>query len=81
MPDAPDWFEKAMQDPADCYRKPGEIVVDDRLTAEQKRKVLEAWKLDADRLSESESEGMGGGVRPHVDEVEKALLALDKGSG
>ena len=49
------------------------------LSSDDKIALLERWRLDALRLSDSEQEGMGGGEHPHLGEIERLLLELRGG--
>ena len=47
----------------------------DALDHEQKRRILESWKKDAELLSTAQDENMTGGERPQLQDVS---LALDR---
>ncbi len=66
-------------DPTRFYERPSDVLADERLDTSQKRRILESWALDAQRLSESESENMTGRVteRPFLQEAKLALLELE----
>lgn len=57
------------------YETPKDVVADDTWTSDQKREILQAWKLNEEALLRASNEGMDGGERPHlqsvVDELEK----------
>lgn len=72
-----EWFEKILVNPANEYGSPSEVLTDERLSCEDKLKVLTEWELDAARLEESVAEGMGGGEPNKLMEVRKAKLALE----
>jgi hypothetical protein len=61
--------ERHFDTPADVLREPS-------LTLDDKRRILESWKLDAQRLADSDSENMTGGEEDHLREVAKALVEL-----
>jgi hypothetical protein len=67
-------------DPTRFYQQPSDVLADERLDAAQKRRILESWALDAQRLSESEAENMTGRAteRPFLQEAKLALLELDR---
>ena len=67
-------------DPTRFYEQPSDVLADERLDQAQKRRILESWALDAERLSESESENMTGRAteRPFLQEAKLALLELDR---
>ena len=71
-------IEAIIKDPAKHYRAPRDVVADNRLTREEKRRVLDSWALDAQLLSVAEEENMGGADRPGLREVKLALLELEK---
>lgn len=72
--------EAAVLDPTRYFERPNSVLADARLDPAQKRRILESWALDAQRLSESEDENMTGGVteRPFLREAKLALLELDR---
>lgn len=77
--DAPD-VDAAVLDPTRFYERPKEVLDDGRLDAAAKRRILESWALDAQRLSEAEAENMPGKSteRPFLREAKLALLELDR---
>ena len=72
--------ESAISDPTRHYARPMDVVHDDSLDAEQKLKILESWKKDAELLSTAQDENMSGGERPHLQDVSLALTELDRDS-
>ena len=79
-PDAMIDIDAAVLDPTRFFDTPRAVLDDPRLDAAQKRRILESWALDAQRLSESEAENMPGRAteRPFLREAKLALLALDR---
>ena len=73
-------IDAAVLDPTRFYERPNDVLADGRLATEQKRRILQSWALDAQRLSESEAENMPGRVtdRPFLREAKLALLELDR---
>ena len=69
-------FERALNDPADVFGGPDEVVNHPALTREQKIRILKNWQLDASRLEGSEGEGMRGKDAPMLHRVSRALAAL-----
>jgi hypothetical protein len=63
-------------DAAGHFSSPRDVVNDPRLNTAQKRRILEAWALDAQLLSQAESESMHGDQEPRLREVKLALLSL-----
>lgn len=62
--------------PKRYFDEPRKVLLDGRLTDVEKRKILESWKLDAIRLSDSTDENMTGGEESDLREVSKVLLEL-----
>lgn len=58
------------------YGSPGRVLADLVLQKEQKRAILEQWRLDEQRRMESRSEGMQGGEPDRLREVDRALQLL-----
>ena len=70
--------ESAISDPTRHYARPMDVVHDDSLDAEQKLKILESWKKDAELLSTAQDENMSGGERPQLQDVSLALIELQQ---
>ncbi len=70
-------IETIIKDPGKHFRAPREVVCDRQFTADEKRKILDSWALDAQLLSVAEEENMGGADRPGLREVKLALLELE----
>ena len=73
--------EKALVDPQAVFGEPGKVLTHPALDAERKRKILEQWRHDAVRLSESAAENMAGGEEPMLQRVNDALLELERQTG
>jgi hypothetical protein len=73
-----DQIESAISDPTRCYTCPMDVVNDESLDTQEKRKILESWKKDAELLSTAQDENMNGGERPQLQDVSLALQALDQ---
>ena len=58
-----------------------DVVNDDELDTDQKRRILESWKKDAELLSTAQDENMAGGERPQLQDVSLALSELEKFGG
>ena len=71
--------EQAIADPTRYYGHPMDVVNDDGLQADEKRRILESWKKDAELLSTAQDENMAGGERPQLQDVSVALRALESG--
>jgi len=68
--------EDLIAHPKRFFGAPNEVLLDSRLTQDEKRNILESWKHDALRLAESTSENMSGGEESDLREVAKVLLQL-----
>lgn len=71
----------AISDPTKAYRDPMEVVRDSQLDADEKLRILESWKKDAELLSRAQDENMAGGERPQLQDVMLALQELERISG
>ncbi len=69
-------LDQKMLNPSRAYTSPGHVLLDSGLTWDQKRDVLAAWRLDAERMAESSNEGMGGGEQSRLREVAIAQQQL-----
>lgn len=70
--------ENAISDPTRHYTRPMDVVNDESLDIEEKRKILESWKKDAELLSTAQDENMAGGERPQLQDVSLALNELNE---
>ena len=70
-------LDQKLMNPSDVYASPAEVLVDDHLDHDEKVRVLAAWRLDAERLSDSANEGMSGGENARLREVAMAQRQLD----
>lgn len=68
----------AISDPTREYRKPIDVVRDTGLDADEKLRILESWKKDAELLSTAQDENMTGGERPQLQDVMLALQELER---
>jgi hypothetical protein len=68
----------AISDPTREYRKPIDVVRDDGLDADEKLRILESWKKDAELLSTAQDENMTGGERPQLQDVMLAIQELER---
>lgn len=64
-------------DPSAIYDEPADVVRDARLSDADKRRILEAWQIDARELQVAEEEGMAGGEPNMMVRVHDALVQLD----
>jgi hypothetical protein len=70
--------ENAISDPTRYYARPMDVVNDDGLDADEKRRILESWKKDAELLSTAQDENMAGGERPQLQDVSLAIGELER---
>ena len=73
QPSQSERVESAISDPTRHYARPMDVVHDD-----EKRRILESWKKDAELLSTAQAENMSGGERPQLQDVSLALSELDR---
>lgn len=60
----------------ETYTHPAQVLADQRLTRDEKIRILREWHYDAIRLQEAESENMSGADRDRLQAVSNALLEL-----
>lgn len=70
--------EQAISDPTRAYATPMDVVHDEDLSVEEKRRILESWKRDAQLLSTAQDENMAGGERSPLQDVSLALSELER---
>ena len=70
-------IEKAMFDPTAVCRAPEEVLLREDMSREQKIEVLRRWAYDARQLQVADEENMGGQQPDILDEILRALHALD----
>ena len=58
------------------FTNPIEVLQARDLNNDEKRRILESWKLDAQRLADSTAENMSGGEKTDLREVSNSLLEL-----
>ncbi len=71
-------LERAFHDPASVFHKPVDVLNENRLTHEQKKKILDQWHLDALELMRAEEENMPGDGPSMLSRVERALQMLEE---
>lgn len=69
--------DDAIADPTRGFEAPMDVVRDPRLELDEKRKILESWKTDAQLLATAQDENMAGGESSRLQEVVLALEALE----
>jgi hypothetical protein len=70
------WIDDFITNPQHHFHAPAEVLADSSLSNDEKRRILESWQLDAQRLAESTAENMSGGEESDLEEVSKSLLEL-----
>lgn len=68
--------EELIAYPQRYFDRPDAVLIEPTLTVDEKRRILESWKLDAQRLAESTAENMSGGEETDLREVSKVLVQL-----
>lgn len=58
------------------FDHPDDVVRSRRLSHDDKLRILESWKLDAQQLADSTAENMTGGEETDLREVARALVQL-----
>jgi hypothetical protein len=70
-------IESYVANPRSYFSGPFEVVESTQLNVDDKRRILESWKLDAQQLAVGTAENMTGGEETDLREVSRALLQLD----
>ena len=68
--------EDLIANPKHHFDHPVEVLDEPSLSNDDKRRILESWKLDAQRLAESTAENMSGGEETDLRDVSKVLVQL-----
>src|SRR5262249_39614597 len=68
--------EDLIANPNRHFDHPVEVLNEPTLATDEKRGILESWKLDAQRLAESTAENMTGGEESDLRDVSKVLVQL-----
>ena len=71
----------AISDPTRTYRTPMDVAQDKQLETDEKLRILESWKKDAELLSTAQDENMAGGERPQLQDVVLAIQELERTRG
>jgi hypothetical protein len=64
--------------PTRHFDEPSEVLTHPKLSFADKRRILESWKLDAQRLADSTDENMTGGEESDLRDVSRALVELKR---
>jgi hypothetical protein len=73
--DVTDDFETVIQNPAEYYRHPSEIVDDPRLKDAERLRLLEEWHMDISNKLSADEEGM---TPPHARDSANDAVILEK---
>ena len=65
-------FEHILNDPSAVYRQPEDVAQDERLSREEKIKILKQWAFDAQEIEVAQEENMIGDASP----LRQVLLVL-----
>lgn len=71
-------FDELLTDPSAHFTRPDAVLQNEELDTVQKRRLLEAWRAEAERLIESADEGMAGGETPPLVAIDEALDQLER---
>jgi hypothetical protein len=69
-------IDDMVDNPTRHFDAPAEVIDHPELSHADKRRILESWKLDAQRLAESTAENMSGGEESDLRGVSRALVQL-----
>jgi len=70
--------EDLIANPQRHFDQPADVLNEPTLSTDEKRRILESWKLDAQRLAESTAENMSGGEESDLRDVSKVLVQLNQ---
>ena len=70
-------LETILLDPARYFASPNDVIADERYSPAARRQILQRWHEDALRLEDSAEEGMTGGEKSRLREIELALGRFD----
>ncbi|MEQ1783401.1 MAG: hypothetical protein ABMA14_18755 [Hyphomonadaceae bacterium] len=62
--------------PKKHFARPEDVLESEQLSYKDKRRILESWKHDEQRLAESTAENMTGGQETSLREVSRVLVQL-----
>jgi len=68
--------DQMVMEPTRHFDNPDEVLSHPGLKYKDRLRILESWKLDAQRLAESTAENMSGGEQGDLSGVSRALLQL-----
>jgi hypothetical protein len=70
--------ENLIANPKRHFDDPREVLTEPTLSTGEKRRILENWRLDAQRLAEGAAENTSGGVETDLRDVSKAIEKLNE---
>jgi hypothetical protein len=71
-------YHDALRTPSEVYERPEAVLRDGSLDDAQKLEILSHCEAEAVELQESEGEGMAGGEKSLLDDINRALAELRK---
>lgn len=69
-------YDRAIADPQSVFKQPSAVIGEDKLSKQQKIKVLGQWEQDARLIQVAEEESMTGGEKSMLREVRMALQEI-----
>lgn len=69
-------YRAALRTPSEVYDHPDAVLRDESLDDRQKLEILNHWHAEAVELQDSEAEGMSGGERSLLPDINRAIHAL-----
>ncbi len=70
-------LDNMISNPPRYFGHPHDVLQEPGITTDEKRKILESWKLDAQLLAQSTAENMTGGEESDLREISKTLVQLN----
>jgi len=70
-------MDDIIEDPKVHFDTPDHVLKADRFNHDEKKKILQAWHEDALALERAKGEGMTGGARSWLHDVDDALEELE----
>jgi len=69
-------IKQLITNPAEHFSNPAEVLNNAQLSNEDKRRILESWKVDEQELAKATEENMGDSDSNQLDKVVAALKSL-----
>jgi len=76
-----DDIEQVIKNPKAHFDDPFDVVAQEDLAHDERVRILESWKVDAEALERAEAENMDGGEEPQFRRVKEAIAALAAAPG